>query len=187
VEVDLSVNGIVLCSGRELDGGDLKRAGLIRLPAWRRLLRRLPPGCEYWEASDPRVACFDGQVEIFACRDGYLDPDRQWRTALLLGQRAGRLVSAQIRVIDAVYAAGTFHERFIAVARDRLGEPARNGRRKCDWRLAGLHVSSELSGDALHTLISLAWHEPGADPQQVSRAAVQRASAPETPEPTIRR
>jgi hypothetical protein len=187
VEVDLAVNGIVLRSGRDLDVRDLRRAGLIRVPAWRRLLRRLPPGCEYWEASDPRVACFDGQVEIFACRDGYLDPDRQWRTALLLGRRAGRLASAQIRVIDAVYAAGTFHERFIAAARDRLGEPTRNGRRKCDWRFAGLHVSSELSGDALHTLMSLAWHEAGAEPQQVSRAGVQRASAPETPEPTIRR
>lgn len=161
MELELSINGVSLPAGRVLAVSDLQRAGLARVPRWRRLLRRLPPGCEYWEAADPHVACFGGLVEVFACRDGYLDPDRQWRTTLLLGRRADRLASLQIRVIDAVYAAGTFHERFVEAARDRLGEPASNGRRRCSWLLEGLQASSELSDDALNTLIHLAWHEPG--------------------------
>lgn len=162
--LDFVINGVALRPDRTTAGGDLSRAGLARLAGWRRLLRRLPAGCRYWRAADPHVVCFDGQLDIFACRDRYLDLDRQWGTELLLAERDATLQWLDIRIVDGLYAAGNYYDRFLEAIGQRLGQPSRNGRRHTLWRTADLQVEARLSADALDARFRLDWQAAAAGP-----------------------
>jgi hypothetical protein len=167
VELDIAINGVVLRPGDRATADELARAGLVRLSAWRHLLyralRRLPAGGEYWLAADPHVVCFAGQVDIYACRDRYLDQDRRWGTELVLCARDGRIRWLDIRVLEGVYAAGNYYERFRDAVRERFGEPDRNGRRQTVWQRRPLQVAANLSADALDAVFHLEWHFDGSD------------------------
>lgn len=157
MKLDIAVNGVELQPGQEIVEDDLQRAGMKRLPGWRCLLRRLPSGFRYWEATDPRIVCFAGQLDIFACRDSYLDEDRKWGTALMLSEHEGRLQWLNIRIIDGVYAAGNYYNSFYDSAAERFGQPGRNGRRQAAWQLDDLRIEANLSDDAKNAVFLLAW------------------------------
>lgn len=162
MDLDIVVNGTTLHPGRQLTAGQLTQAGLVKLPRWRRLWRRLPPDLHYWEADNPHVLCFAGQLEIFACHDRYLDPDRRWGTALLLGERDDTLRRLDIRINDGRYAAGNYYDCFLDVARERFGPPQRNGRRQTIWLRQPLQIEASLSADAMNAIFRLTWR-PGAE------------------------
>jgi hypothetical protein len=161
LELRVAVNGLSLAPGQIIDTALLGRAGFTRLPAWRRWLRRLPGGFGYWEAIDPTVHCFDGAVEIYASRQGYLDPDRQWGTALLLCEENGRVQWFDIRVIEGVYSACNFYERFVEAASRQLGEPDQHLDQDSAWQRNGLSVAAHLSDDALHASFHVEWAGAG--------------------------
>jgi hypothetical protein len=155
--MDIIVNGVPLHPRRIIADDDLKRADLAPIPRWRCFLRRLPGGFRYWEASDPHIVCFDGKLDIFACRDSYLDPDRKWSTALMLRMRDSLVQELSIRIIDGVYAAGNYYSSFYDIITERIGKPLRNGRRQAAWETNRIQIEATLSPDALDALFRLAW------------------------------
>ncbi len=152
MDLAIATQGMVLRPGQAVTSDILARAGLVRVPGWRCLLRRLPAGLRYWEAADPRLSCFDGELDIFACRDSYLDWDRKWGTALLLGERDDRIQWLDIRILEGVYAAGNYYDRFLDSANRRFGRPERNGRRQTIWQTDLLRVEATLSADGLNAV-----------------------------------
>lgn len=135
MRVGFTVNGVELCPGTPLSEGALRGAGLGRLAPWRRLLRGLSLRHVFWEVGDPRVECFDGAVQVYPCRHGYLDPDRRWGTSCLVQVRGDALTAVEVRVIDGVYAAGNLYDRFVDVCREHLGEPRDEQRDVSRWAL----------------------------------------------------
>jgi hypothetical protein len=156
VRLELTVNGTELHPGSDVADERLSAAGLGRVSAWRRLMLRLGGDCRYWEARDPRIGCFDGAVEIYPCRHGYLDPDRQWSTGCLIAKRKHRLTIVEFRVIEGVYAASNLFERFIDTANMRLGPPTRSARRRQAWDLPSLAITAELDRERLNATFRIA-------------------------------
>lgn len=162
MDMQITINSVALQPDQALAEDALIRAGLSRLSLLRMRLRRLPGGFQYWEAANPRVSCFDGQVDIYACRDGYLDPDRRWKTSLLLCERQGRLQWLELRVLEGVYAAGNYYDRFQETAGEKLGPPDRTQGRQVLWRSHPVEVSASLSADAETAIFRLVW-QAGSD------------------------
>ncbi len=156
MNLDVAVNGTALDPGARIAPDSLTAAGLARLTAWQRLIRRLGGDGQLWEAADPRIICFGGAVEIYPCRHGYLDPDRRWRTGCLVGVRNDRITTVRFRVIDGVYAASNLYERFTDAARERLGEPTENGRRHLGWRLPTAAITADIDRELLNATFELA-------------------------------
>lgn len=161
MDLPLVINGTALQSGQVITADKLVGARLRRVSTWRRLCRRLPADARYWAGKDPRVALFDGGIEIYACRHSYLNLDRQWRTALLLSERQGRLVWLDVQIIDGVYAATNLYERFLDAASAQLGHPDHNGDHEAVWQRPTLQVRASLAADLLHSSFRLEW--PGAN------------------------
>jgi hypothetical protein len=162
MDMTITINGVALQPDQTLAAEALASAGLSRLSLLRARLRRLPGGFQYWEAANPRVSCFDGQVDIYACRDGYLDPDRRWKTSLLLCERQERLQWLELRVLEGVYAAGNYYDRFQETAGSKLGPPDRTQGRQVLWRSPPVEVSASLSTDAETAIFRLVW-QSGSD------------------------
>ncbi len=153
--LEVQVNGTALAPGAAMDPEALAAAGLARLAAWRRLLRRLDRACGYWEAADPRVTVFGGQVEIYPCKHGFLDPDRRWGTGCLVTVRDARITGVELRVIEGVYAASNLFDRFVDAATERLGEPGATGRRHRQWRVPAGQLVAELDRSRLNATFRL--------------------------------
>ncbi|HOX27130.1 MAG TPA: hypothetical protein PLL30_15530 [Candidatus Krumholzibacteria bacterium] len=153
--LQFTVNGVRIAPGEPAAEEDLARAGLSRLAQWHRLVRRLPNDCQYWEAADPRVSCFDDEVEIYPCRHSYLDADRQWGTGCLVRVCGGRVVGIEVRVIEGVYAAGNLFERFVDAGRQRLGDPDRGEGREYEWRRESVRVAAMLAAEGLTALFKV--------------------------------
>lgn len=147
VDLHLTVNSEPLELGGPVRPDNLGRAGLGKIPVWRRWLSRLPRGFGYWQAADPLVSCFGGEVDIYACRQDYLDEDRRWRTHCLVRSRGNRIVGVEIRIIEGVYAAGNLFDRFVDAGCDLVGEPDRRDDGFAEWRRDGLLIDAELAAD----------------------------------------
>jgi len=145
--LDIVVNGEPIRPGGSVQVDSLRRAGLGKIPGWRRWLRRLPGGFGYWQAADPRVNCFDGGVEIYACRHDYLDHDRRWGTDCLVRLQGDRIVDLEFRIIEGVYAAGNLFDRFVDAGSGVLGEPDERDGGFAKWRHDDFHVEAELADD----------------------------------------
>ena len=152
MDLGLTINDTALAPGGSIADDLLSAAGLGRMSAWRRVMLRLGSQQRYFEARDPRVACFDGEVEIYPCRHGYLDPDRRWGTSCLVGLRDQALSLVEFRVIEGVYAASNLYDRFVDSAGARLGAPTRDERRLHAWRLNGLAITAELDRERLNAV-----------------------------------
>jgi len=152
VDLRIEVNGVGLSPGAVSVPTDLAAAGLERLAPWHRWLRHLPPHCQYWEAADPRVVCFDGEVEIYPCRHSYLDRDRQWGTGCLVRLHEGRVAGIEVRIIDGVYAASNLYARFLEAGVRWLGEPDRAESRLAEWSRGQVTVAAMLAEDAMSAL-----------------------------------
>jgi hypothetical protein len=135
-----SINGITFDTGVAMSTDDLREAGFRRMPLWKRWIQRRPRHENIWHLANPRVQCFDGALEIYPCLDGYLDPDRRWETSCRIEVQDERIARIVIEVVDGVYAAGNFFERFLEAARSTFGEPATRHKREAGWDLPGRRV-----------------------------------------------
>jgi hypothetical protein len=151
VDLQLDINGVRLRPGDAPDRETLRQAGLGKLPPWRRWMRRLPGGSRYWTADDPRVTCFDGSLEIYPCRDSYLDPDRRWGTRCLVRMDGETIQEVAIEVVEGVYAAGNLFDRFLENARKVLGEPAAS-RRRATWQAREHRVAASLDREGVNAV-----------------------------------
>jgi len=68
MELSFLVNGVTLQPGAMTPDDKLRQAGLAPISRWQRLVRRLPSHQGCWEADDPHVECFGGEVSIYPCR-----------------------------------------------------------------------------------------------------------------------
>lgn len=143
--MDLSflVNGVTLQPGTTTPDNVLRQAGLTPMNTWQRLVRRLPASSGYWEADDPHVECFGGEVSIYPCRHGYLDRDRRWGTSCQIRTNGSDLTGIEVRVLDGVYAASNLYDRFIDAVREQFGEPQDEDRGTSLWRRNGIQVRAE--------------------------------------------
>lgn len=155
MSLEVLVNGAALAPGASIEPGALDAAGMVRVTVWRRLLRRLARRHRHWEAADPRITIFDGQVEIYPCRHGYLDPDRRWGTACLVSLEGARIAAVELRVIEGVYAASNLFDRFVEAATERIGPPQAEGRRQVRWRAPSGQITAELDPDLLNATFRL--------------------------------
>jgi len=153
VDLQVTVNGVDLRLGDAARPEDLNRAGLGKVPLWRRWIRGGGDVC--WQAADPRVVCFDGSVEIYPCRHGYLDPDRRWGTACVVAIEDHRVERVEIRVIDGKYAAGNLFGRFVEAGCEMLGEPAQRDPGMASWRPNGWLVEAVMAPDAVNAAFHL--------------------------------
>lgn len=134
------INDIPLELGEALPEAARAEAGLRRAGLWRRLrVRAEGPGTRL-DAENCVIDAFDGRFHLYPCTHGYLNADRQWRTAASVFVEGGRVRSVLLRVIEGRYAAGEFVDRFGAVCTEQLGEGHaidrftrrwRNGRAAC--------------------------------------------------------
>ena len=134
------INDTPLALGAVLAEDERTRAGLRQAPLWQRLLRHPRRGGRHLEAFNCTLEAFDGAFQLYPCTDGYLNSDRQWRTAASLVVDQGRLRSVLVRVIEGRYAAAEFLDRFAEVCTGQLGEAQvvdrytrrwKNGRTSC--------------------------------------------------------
>lgn len=152
----VTVNDVELRLGDPVSSDDLDRAGLCKVPLWRRWLRGGSGNGTCWQASDPRVACFDGSVEIYPCQHGYLTPDRRWGTGCLVNAVDGRLERVEIRVIDGKYAAGNIFGRFVDAGCSLLGEPVVRDDGEAVWQPHGWRVDAVMEPDSVNAVFKLA-------------------------------
>jgi len=163
MEVYFNVNGTRLDLGAAIDSGKLKIAGFSEVSLLKRLRLRIPGGFKVWQAEDPRVHCFGEKIEIYPCRDSYLDPDRRWRTRCSITINQDRLVALEAEIIDGVYAAGNMFERFQEVSSECWGRPTIQERRQIEWRQGPVVITGTLDHQARHAVFSWTVQESRAE------------------------
>jgi hypothetical protein len=131
-----------LRAGQEFVAHQLRDAGFEPVSFWQKLMQRIPRHERRWRLENPRVSCLDEELEIYPCLDGYLDPDRRWQTECTLLVQEKRIERVVVEVIDGVYAAGNFFERFVKTATDKLGKPLAVDRTRARWQLAGAEIQA---------------------------------------------
>jgi len=149
------VNGVTLRPGEAASADELRRAGLSPVSPLQRLVRRLPGRYDYWEADDPHVECFDGEVSIYPCRHGYLDRDRRWGTSCLVRTQGHDLAGIEVRVLDGVYAAVNLYDRFTDAVREMLGSPHDEAKGTALWQGNGLRVSARYQPDSHNAIFAV--------------------------------
>lgn len=142
MELGFQVNGVRLDPGAATVDSHMREAGLCRLGLWQRLTHRVPRGATCWEAADPLVECFDGQLSIYPCLDGYLTPDRRWHTRCVVLADGPRLTGVEVQVIEGVYAAGNLYDRFLDIGVEHLGPPQDEGHGNSFWQHDGRLVTA---------------------------------------------
>lgn len=147
------INDTPLALGAVLAEDERARAGLRRTPLWQRLLRHPRRGGPHLEASNCTLEAFDGAFLLYPCTDGYLNNDRQWRTAATLVVEQGRLRSVQMRVIDGRYAAAEFVDRFGEICTAQLGQSQRLDRYTQRWKNGQVACLSTLQRDGRNASI----------------------------------
>lgn len=154
MELYFNINGTRLDLGTVIDPGKLKIAGFSEVSLLKRLRLRIPGGVKVWQAADPRVHCFGEQIEIYPCRDSYLDPDRRWRTKCSITINQDRLVALEAEIIDGVYAAGNMFERFQEVSGEWWGRPTMQERRQFEWQHGPVVIAGTLDRQSCHAVFS---------------------------------
>ena len=148
----LTINELPISIGESAIGADigtdLAAAGFQRRGLMSRLLHREPRGGMVFETEDCTATCFDSGFEIYPCTHSYLTADRRWRTAANILVVNDRVVSAELHIIDARYAASEFVSRFREACNGNLGEPHAADRYTARWQNSGTAVTSLLRPDA---------------------------------------
>jgi hypothetical protein len=146
--LEINVNGVAIVPGRELIAKEAENAGLRRASVLRRWAAALRQHDERWHVKDPQVRVFDDAVEIYPCKDAYLDPDRRWGTSCSVAVKDGIVRKVEIAVIDGKYAASNLFDRFVDGGYEILGDPQENRRGGVIWLQKGLKVLAALDRTA---------------------------------------
>jgi len=152
MELYFDVNGTRLDLGATADPDRYKGAGFREASFLKRWRLGVPNGIKIWQVEDPRIHCFGEQIEIYPCRDSYLDPDRRWRTQCNLTIRHNRLIALEAEIIDGVYSAGNMFERFQEVGVEWWGRPHIEERRQFEWHQGPMVIAGSLDHRARHAV-----------------------------------
>jgi hypothetical protein len=159
MKVDVKINHQKFQLGEPLDQDRLERAHFKKVPVVQKLIHRSPLLEKEFIARDCTLSCFDGNFELYPCRERYLDPDRQWKTAVNLFYRDQKLRRVLIQVLDGCYAAPNFLTRFREVCESELGEPRVERRFMTRWEHEDLAVATILKNDGHNATVLLAIDE----------------------------
>lgn len=153
--IAFDIDGLILTPGEEASHERLREAGFTGQSLLTRLFQRRSEPGRLWRARNPRVTVVDEAIEIYPCLDGYLDPDRRWQTACSVVEVEHRIARVTVEVLDGVYAAGNFFERFVEMATVQLGEPEKPARRQALWHLSDGVVRASYDRHGYNAVFSL--------------------------------
>jgi hypothetical protein len=159
MNIDLAINGVSLHLGDRNDADLLAEIGFRRLNPLQRLIQREGWHQRRYHTIGCTVSCFGESFDLYPCTDGYLNRDRQWRTAAMLIYDRERLVGVSFRVIEGRYAASNYYDRFLELGEKHIGEPARRARGTRVWSRDGQHIVCMLDETALNA--DFCWMEAG--------------------------
>lgn len=147
MDIKLSINELNLQPGAKIDTQDLKEcefrpAGLVR-----RLVQRLPRGQQLFETKNCTLTCFDDRLSLFPCTHSYLNQDRQWETHASVLLVDGHLKKIEFRVLDGVYAAPNFLDKFKTICNEHFGDPQQQDKNQFLWTNDKLIFSGSLHAD----------------------------------------
>lgn len=147
MDIKLRINQLNLQPGAKVDSQDLVKSEFRPAGLMRRLVQRLPRGQELYESKNCTVDCFDDRLALFPCTHSYLNQDRQWETHASVLLVAGRLQKVEFRVLDGVYAAPNFLEKFKSICNEYFGDPEQPHQNQFRWTNDKLLFSGFLHAD----------------------------------------
>jgi len=147
LDIKLRINQLNLQPGAKVDSRDLKESEFRPAGLMRRLVQRLPRGQKLFETKNCTVDCFEDRLSLFPCTHGYLNNDRQWETHASVLLVDGRVQKVEFRVLDGVYAAPNFLEKFKAICTEHFGDPRQEQKNQFHWTNDRLGFSGFLHAD----------------------------------------
>ena len=147
MDIKLRINQLNLQPGAEVDSRQLKESEFRPAGLMRRLVRRLPRGQELFETKNCTVDCFEDRLSLFPCTHSYLNQDRQWETHASVLLVEGVIRKVEFRVLDGVYAAPNFLEKFRSICTEHFGDPKQKQRNQFHWKTDQLRFSGFLHAD----------------------------------------
>lgn len=159
LKLDVTINSIPLELGRDLKPEELAIAGFSRAGLLRRLVAHQSFNGIVYECVDCELRCFQDQIHIYPCTDGYLNRDRQWHTRVMLVVEDGKLSRVFFQVVEARTAATNFLQRFQNAAAGAVGEPVHRDQQRTVWQRSGTLIQTYLHPDRMNADFELALSE----------------------------
>jgi len=150
MSIGVTINSVPLELGGIIDTQILGEADFRKAGPLRRLIGKHPVSQTVYTADNCKLECFDGGFAIYPCTHGYLNKDRQWETKAVVFINNGRIHKLEFKVIDGLYAAANFLDRFHEACNAALGDPVKAGRFRTRWKNGAATVSSVLHRDMVN-------------------------------------
>ncbi len=147
MNINLRINQLNLQPGVEVDTQDLEKSEFRSPGLMRRLVKRLPQGQTVYEAKNCTLDCFDDQLALFPCTHEYLNKNRRWHTRASVFLVNGKLQKVEFQVVDGVYAAHNFLEKFKSICDEHFGEAQHKQKNFFRWTNDCLSFSGFLHPD----------------------------------------
>jgi len=145
--MEILINDTAIHVGDILPEDAVTAAGLRRANLFGKLLGGRRARRARLAADCCTVALFAGELRVYPCTHGYLDRDRQWRTAAEIHLDRGRVRKVLIRVLEGRYAAPGFVDRFNELCTLQLGDAKTEDGRLRRWRNGVVRCTSCLQPD----------------------------------------
>ncbi len=133
MDIQLRINKLSIQLGMGISSQDLVESEFRPAGLMRRFVQRLPRGQELFEATHCTIDCFDDQLSLFPCTHAYLNQDRQWETEASVLLVDGRVHRIDFRVINGVYAAPNFLDKFKHICNEHFGTPQQKNNFQFRW------------------------------------------------------
>ena len=147
ITMEILINDTTIKVGDILPVDAVSAAGLRPVNILNKLLKNRNGRRARFAAECCTVDLFAGGLRVYPCTHGYLDRDRQWRTAAEIHVERGRVRRVLIRVLEGRYAAPEFVDRFNQLCTRQLGEAKAVEGRLRRWRNGVVRCSSCLQPD----------------------------------------
>ncbi len=147
MDLKLQINELNLEPGSKVDIQALKNhkfrsAGLVS-----RLVKRLPRGQSIFHSKNCTIDCFDNRWSLYPCTHEYLTLDRQWKTQASILLVNDRVKKVNFHVVDGVYAAQNFLEKFKSICSEHFGDPKQAQTNLYQWTNESVSFSGFLHAD----------------------------------------
>jgi hypothetical protein len=150
LDMKLIIDDLTLQPGEAIDPEALEKSSFRSPGVMHRLLRRLPRGHVMLETNNCTIACFDEEFSLFPCTHNYLNRDRQWQTQASILLVDGVLQKVVFQVVEGVYAAPNFLDKFKILCMENFGDPKREQRYHYYWENDRLSLTGFLHADHIN-------------------------------------
>lgn len=127
LNLDLKINGVPLEPGSRVNSAKLLENGFHKQSLLRRIVKRQQAEGEILQAENCETDCFGEAFSLFPCTHGYLNRDRQWQTRATVHLVDGRVRRVTFHVLNGIYAAPNYMDKFQDLCTRLLGEPGEKG------------------------------------------------------------